>query len=98
MTWFYRRARVYSLIAAGSLSVQQTIFQGVTDQLRIRAHVHFLQDARPISADGLWTQRELVSDLGDGFSRSYHQHYDIFAFAKPFMWSLDMFSLQIREQ
>lgn len=52
----------------GMLSVEHMMLEGVVHQFRIGLHPHLFQNAGPVSADRLDTQKKGFSDLFDGLS------------------------------
>src|SRR5258708_6810292 len=58
-----------------SCSVYQALLNGITCQLGVGAHVHLLEHAGAIGADGFYTERKLLRDLRDGPARGDAAHH-----------------------
>ena len=49
--------------------VNQSVTDGITDELGVRLQAHFLQHSTTMRADRLYAQRQFIGDLGHRFAR-----------------------------
>ena len=65
--------------------LRQAVTNGVMSKLGVGAHLHLVEDARPIGADCLDAQRQFRRDFRHGLAAADHAQHLIFAIRQAFV-------------